>query len=96
MAEYEGRPYVPAFDEPAPEPPELLAENVLAWELFLSCQTQLILGGFGGVAGVSHAKLPWLMERYEVEEEDQLELDEKFRVIERVFVKSCNRTSSTK
>jgi hypothetical protein len=87
----EGREYVPAF-EPPPEPPDILEENAIAWDMFDSCRTQLILGGFGTVVGVSHAKLPWLMERFEVPEEEQLDVDEKFRLIESVFVKACNST----
>lgn len=76
---------------PIPEPPPLIAENVLAFDLFFACQTQVLLGGLGVVTGVSHDTLEWKMRiRGVTEPDEQLELEEKFRRIEAVYVKSCN------
>ena len=73
------------------EAPELLEENRLAWDLWESEQTQLLVGGLGTVVGVSHVNVPWLMERHGVPEDEQLDLYDKFRIIEAVFVKSCRK-----
>ncbi len=72
-----------------------MRENQLAMDLFDLLSTQLIVGGLGTIVGVSHANLPWLMERYDVPEEEQLDLLEKFRIIEIVFVKNCNKHSGS-
>lgn len=89
-AERMGQVYVSPFG-PIPPPPELLSANEDAWELFAACSSQLILGGMGGVAGVRHDSLPWRMDLLEISPGERYELDEKFRLIERVFVKFCNR-----
>ena len=73
------------------EPPALLEENLIVWDLWQAEQTQLIVGGLGTVVGVSHGNLPWLMQRYGVSEDKQLDVYEKFQIIEAVFVKSCRK-----
>jgi hypothetical protein len=92
-AKAEGRPYVRAE---VPSPPELLAGNEDAWELFSACSSQLILGGFGGVAGIRHDSLPWKMDSREIPHEERFAIEEKFRLIEAIFVKFCNRDLNTK
>ncbi len=45
----------------------------------------------GGVVGLSHESLPWKMTLRGFTSDEQLEIEEKFRIIEAVFVKNCNR-----
>jgi transcription elongation GreA/GreB family factor len=92
-AQLEGREYVRTFAA-APARTPLLEENELAWELFSACQTQVNVAGFGVVVGVSHETLDSKMVRRGVTDPDaQLELEEKFRLIEAVFVKHCRRST---
>jgi hypothetical protein len=93
-AEFEGRQYV--APPPPPGPPELLPENELPWELFLACQSQAIVAGFGGVIGIRHDTLTEKMVRRGVSDPgEQLEVEEKFALIEAIFVRSCNRRISS-
>lgn len=79
------------FAPAPPSAPKLLPENEAAWEIWESCQSQVIVAGLGGVVGVSHESLPWKMALRGFTPEEQLEIEEKFRVIEAVFVKNANR-----
>lgn len=94
-AEAEGREYVPRFDPATFEPPALLPENADAWELFLSCRSQLITAGFGSIVGIDESTLKWKMDLLEIPSEEQLETLEKFQLIAEIFVASCARASSS-
>ena len=94
-AEAERRPYVPRFNASTFEPPELLPENADAWELFLSCQTQVITAGFGAIVGIDESTLKWKMDLLQIPPEEQLETLEKFQLIAHIFVASCARASSS-
>lgn len=72
----------------------MLPENEAAEELFDACQSQVIVAGLGGVVGVSHESLPWKMTLRGLTPDEQLEIEEKFRIIESVFVKNCMRRAS--
>jgi hypothetical protein len=94
-AEFEGREYVRTFAPARPRTP-LAEENELAWELFSACQTQVNVAGFGVVVGISHETLESKMVRRGVTDPDeQLELEEKFRILEAVFVKHCRRSAES-
>lgn len=68
-----------------------MSENADAWELFLSCQSQLITAGFGTIVGVDESTLKWKMDLLQIPPEDQLDTLEKFQLIVEIFVKSCAR-----
>jgi hypothetical protein len=92
-----GLPYTPKFDAVALQPPALMTENVDAWELFSSCQSQLITAGLGTIVGVSQETLKWKMDLMQIPPEEQLDVVEKFELIVEVFVKSCAaRSKSTR
>jgi hypothetical protein len=94
-AESEGRPYVPRFDSSTFEPPALSPANADAWELFLSCQSQVITAGLGSVIGIDESTLKWKMDLLEIPADEQLDTLEKFQLIAEIFVASCARASSS-
>jgi hypothetical protein len=94
-AEAEGRSYVPRFTSSTFEPPALMPENMEAWELFLSCQTQIITAGLGSIVGIDESTLKWKMDLLEIPPNEQLDTLEKFQLIAHVFVASCARASSS-
>ena len=77
------------------QPPALLPENRDAWELFLSCQTQVITAGLGSIVGIDESTLKWKMDLLQIPPEEQLDTLEKFQLIVELFVRSCARSSST-
>jgi hypothetical protein len=91
----EGRPYVSKFDLASLQPPALLPENEDAWELFLTCQSQLITAGLGTVVGIDESTLQWKMNLLGIPPDEQLETLEKFQLIAETFVRSCARTSTS-
>lgn len=72
-----------------------MPENADAWELFSACQTQLIVAGLGTIVGVDHTSLAWRMDLLEIPPEERYATDEKFRLIEAVFLRSCAARSSS-
>lgn len=72
-----------------------MTENVDAWDLFSSCQSQLITAGLGTVVGVSQETLKWKMDLMQIPPEEQLDTVEKFELIADVFVKSCAARSKS-
>jgi hypothetical protein len=91
-----GVPYAPKFDAAALQPPALMTENVDAWELFSSCQSQLITAGLGTIVGVSQETLKWKMDLLQIPPDEQLETVEKFELLAEIFVKSCAARSTSK
>src|SRR5690242_4941962 len=58
-AALQGREYVSQFPHAAMHPPPLLTENIDAWNLFSSCQSQVITAGLGTVVGIDESTLKW-------------------------------------
>jgi len=46
-----------------PDPPVLMLENLLAWEVFDLCKDQLIVGGFGTIIGIYDSAIELAMDR---------------------------------
>jgi hypothetical protein len=70
--------------------PRLHPENRKAWEVFLACLTQMNCGPMGGVIGLRYEALPFIFSQHEVEPDEEPDLFEKLRILERFYTDRAN------
>ena len=81
---------LPDLDGNEPAPLDVWAENWPAVRLFMSLQTQLIVG-FGGVEGINYAVLPLVERRLRLSPRQARDAFWGLQVMERALIAHCHK-----
>lgn len=68
---------------------ELLPENLQAWEVFVACSTQWLVG-FGGATGLNYPAMESVMRMNNIPDQDQQDVFWRVRCIERGALAAMN------